>query len=109
MTDAPMLNVPGIAEYLGFSVRAVKKWRGNTRRVLIAAGQLDAHAPTVPLPTNALPIPSNQAEHVALGVDPVWDREVIDRWARRTQRKDPLTGARTDPSPSGRAPDPIAA
>jgi hypothetical protein len=95
------LSITGIAEHLGFGVSAVKKWRGNTRRALIRAGQLDSPNPTCVLPSNALPVPSNQAEHVRDGVAPRWDRELIDRWAERTIRKDPLTGEKTQPTSPG--------
>ena len=100
------VNVPELAELLGFSESAVKKWRGRTIAVLRAAGQLNSEAPTVLLPTNALPLPVNQVEHARDGVDPLWDFSVVDRWARRTQRRHPTTGATTHPSPPGRPVDP---
>lgn len=106
MTDGRRLNIPQIAAELGFSVSAVKKWRQHTRRVLRKAGQLDAINPTVLLPTNALPIPANQREHVLDGVEPRWDRDVIVAWAKRTERQHPETGETTHPSPPGRTPDP---
>lgn len=110
MTDATTagqparLSIPQIADRLGFGVQAVKKWRGHTIAALKAAGQFDHPAPTVPLPRNALPIPSNQAEHVRDGVDPRWDWDVIAAWAERTQRRHPETKAPMRPDPPGRPP-----
>jgi len=101
--DAVRLNQHQIAELLGVGLQAVKKWRGHTIRALRRAGQLDHAEPTVPLPTNALPIPSNQREHLA-GANPVWDRDVILMWAERTERRDPDTKVTTRPSPPGRPP-----
>lgn len=106
MTEATTarLSIPQIAARLGFGVQAVKKWRGHTIAALKAAGQFDDPAPTVPLPRNALPIPSNQAEHVRDGVDPRWDWDVIEAWAERTQRRHPETKAPMRPDPPGRPP-----
>lgn len=104
MTNQPRLNIPQIAEYLGVGVQAAKKWRGHTIAALKAAGQLDSKSPTVPLPTNALPIPSNQAEHVRDGVDPRWEIDLINEWAVRTQRRHPVTGAPMRPPPRGPKP-----
>jgi hypothetical protein len=101
--DAVRLNQRQIADLLGVGMQAVKKWRGNTIAALRAAGQFDHAAPTVALPTNALPIPVNQREHVA-GDNPLWDRDEILRWAERTERRDPDTKATTRPSPPGRRP-----
>ena len=109
MTDAGApagLNQREIAELLGFSLSAVKKWRGRTIAVLRAAGQLDSEQPTVLLPTNALPLPMNQAEHVRDGVEARFDPAVVEKWARRTQRQDPVTGAAMSPSPPGKPADP---
>jgi hypothetical protein len=101
-----LLNIPQIAAELGFSESAVKKWRGRTIAVLKATGQLDAERPTVLLPTNALPLPANQDEHARDGVDPLWNPDVVSKWAERTQRRHPVTKATTHPSPPGRTPDP---
>lgn len=102
--DAVRLNQRQIAELLGVGLQAVKKWRGNTIRVLRAAGQLDYVEPSVPLPTNALPIPINQRQHVNDGDHPLWERDVILMWAERTERRDPDTKVTTRPSPPGRPP-----
>lgn len=104
--QARLLNITQIAAELGFSVSAVKKWRGRTIAALRTARQLDVERPTVLLPTNALPLPANQAEHVREGVDPLWDPEVVGVWAERTQRRHPVTKVTTHPSPPGRPPDP---
>jgi hypothetical protein len=108
-TDPPArLSIPQIAELLGFAERSVKKWRGHTLDALRAAGQLDHPAPTVPLPRNALPLPSNQAEHVRDGVHPRWDREIVEAWAERTERRHPVTKQPMSPTPPGRPPGPNA-
>lgn len=104
MTDRARMSIPQIAELLGVGEQAVKKWRTNTRNALKRAGQLDSQNPDVPLPTNALPIPSNQREHVRDKVDPRWDRDVIEEWAERTQRRDPVTKLPMRPTPPGPRP-----
>jgi hypothetical protein len=98
-------TVNQIAAELGFGVQAVKKWRGHTIRALRAAGQLGSVSPTVPLPTNALPIPCNQREHVINGDHPRWSPAVILAWAETTSRRNKETGATEWPDPPGRTPD----
>jgi hypothetical protein len=104
MSDRARLDQRQIAELLGVGLQAVKKWRGATRRALIAAGQLDSPAPTVRLRKNALPIPSNQVEHVRDGVQPRWDQDVIELWAERTERRHPVTKEPIRPTQSGPMP-----
>lgn len=99
------LNQPQLAALLGFSRAAIKKWRRATIAALTRAGQLDSWEPTVPLPSNALPLPANQADHVAHGAVPVWDPDVVTAWAERTGRRDPVTGAPAYPTSPGRPTD----
>lgn len=106
MAERARWGIKQIATELGFTEQAVKKWRGNTIRTLREAGQLNHVKPTCPLPRNALPVPANQREHVREGAAPRWEPDDIIKWARRTQRRDPVTGATTWPSPPGRTPDP---
>jgi hypothetical protein len=90
-----------IADALGVTMHAVRKWRRNTRAALKLAGQLDSHEPNCPLPTNALPVPTNQAEVVELGDDPRWDPEIVLRWADQTGRRDADKRVPKRPSPPG--------
>lgn len=95
-----------IADLLGVGLQAVKKWRGFTIAALRKAGQLDHIEPTCPLPSNALPIPANQREHVLNGDPPRWEPDVIIKWAELTQRRDEQTGEPKRPVRGGKPPDP---
>lgn len=99
-----LVNIPEIAERLGFGVPAVKKWRQNTIHALRRYGQEFAVEPTCPLPRNALPLPVNQKDVVEKNAHPKFDFVEVERWARRTSRKDPQTGQATNPGPPGSAP-----
>ena len=95
-----------IADLLGVGLQAVKKWRGFTLAALRKAGQEDSTEPTCPLPSNALPIPANQREHVLNGDPPRWDPDIIVKWAELTQRRDETTGQPMRPARGGKQPDP---
>lgn len=100
-TTTRALNARELAEYLGFTAQAVKKWRGNTIKALTRAGQLNDENPSVLLPSNALPLPVNQAEHVLHGAPPLYDPAVCARWAEHTQRRHPVTKEPMRPAPPG--------
>jgi hypothetical protein len=109
MTAEPertMWGAKRIAAELGFTEQIVKRWRGKTLDALRAADQLDWPEPTCPLPTNALPIPSNQRAHVLAGDPPRWEPKVILDWAVRTKRRHPVTGEPMRPPGTGRRPNP---
>lgn len=87
------LNQRQLADALGFSLAAIKKWRRATITALARAGQSTWAEPTVRLPANALPLPVNQRRHVEDGETPLFDLDEVVRWAKRTGRRNPLTGS----------------
>lgn len=99
------LNQRQLADELGFSLAAIKKWRRATIAALTRAGQQDWAEPTVRLPSNALPLPVNQPQVVTDGALPLFDLDEVVRWAKRTGRRNPVTGAPEYPTPPGRPTD----
>lgn len=95
MTDPPMLKLKQVAELLGFTLSALKKWRGN---------YIEAVRDGRPLTRACLVAPDNEAQVIKHGAPPRWLPETAIHWAEQTGRRDLTTGAAIRPSPPGPPP-----
>jgi hypothetical protein len=95
VTDPPMLKLAQVAELLGFTVSALKKWRGD---------YIDARREGRPLTRACLVAPDNEEKVIEYGAPPRWKPETVIRWAEQTGRRDIETGAALRPSPPGPPP-----
>ncbi|MEV4122907.1 hypothetical protein [Micromonospora sp. NPDC049645] len=94
MADPPkLLTLVQLAEVLGFTVSALKKWRGNYIR---------ARRDGKPLTRACLVAPDNEAQVIEHGAPPRWSAETGIRWAEQTGRR--VDGQPVRPSPPGPPP-----